>query len=428
MSTVAYNCPACGAPLTYGAEGGKLDCEACGNSFELEALEAMAPAESGGEVKFAAPESTFDAAESEQMQAYICKSCGAELLTENTTTATECPYCGSPTVLPDRIEGGVKPEKVVPFTVEKEAAQKQFDEYFKGKLLMPNIFLNTRNRISEMRRLFVPYWLFDCDARADIVYEAEKRRTERRGDWEIEHIRHYAVRRDAAMSFENIPVDSSEKLDNKITESIEPYDLSAAVPFQPAVQVGAMADPADVDAEACQERAVERVKTTISDAVRDTVVGYTNVYERSKNIQSEGGKVTPVLMPVWLITTEKENKTYTFAINGQTGRLTCDVPADKKKSALLLGGVFAGLFALIAVILALIDAMSGVALLCAGIASAVISFIVFSVFKGQLKQAARQNSAANYVKEGSFTMFRRYDRFLYETTNRRRIQTNNNKN
>ena len=66
-----------------------------------------------------------------------------------------------------------------------------------------------------------------------------------------------------------------------------------------------------------------------------------------------------MLMPVWLITTEKQSKTYTFAINGQTGKLTCDVPVDKKKALLWGGGVFAGLCGVIALALAL-----GIALVC----------------------------------------------------------------
>ena len=53
-----------------------------------------------------------------------------ELVTEGTTTATQCPYCGSPTILPDRIAGGIRPEMVVPFAITKEQAQKQFEEYF----------------------------------------------------------------------------------------------------------------------------------------------------------------------------------------------------------------------------------------------------------------------------------------------------------
>ena len=54
------------------------------------------------------------------------------------------------------------------------------------------------------------------------------------------------------MRFENIPVDGSVRLDNKITESLEPYDLQAAIPFQSAILAGAMADHADVDCDQCE--------------------------------------------------------------------------------------------------------------------------------------------------------------------------------
>ena len=422
MSTATYNCPCCGAPLAYSGESGKLECASCGNSYEPDAIQAMSAAESIDKLEFERCAETFDASEAAQMQAYVCKSCGAELMTEDTTTATECPYCGSPTILPERIAGGVKPEKVIPFKVTKEEAQKQFEEYFKGKRLLPNIFLNSRNRIAEMRKLYVPYWLFDCDAQADIVYDAEKRSTERRGDWEITRTKYYLVRRSGRMGFDSIPVDGSEKLDDRITESLEPYDLSAAVPFQPAVLAGAMADHADVDAASCERRAVERVETSVSQAMRDTVNGYSSVSERSRSIHSDNGTATPVLMPVWLITTQKEGKTYTFAINGQTGKLTCDVPADTKKSLLWGGGVFVGVLALAALILALADAIGSGTILIAVIAALIVALVVVGVLKGQLKQAAYESAASNYVRPGSFKLDVKTDHFLYERTERRKIE------
>lgn len=422
MSTATYTCPCCGAPLAYSGESGKLECASCGNSYEPDAIQAMSAAESIDKLEFERCAEAFDASEAAQMQAYICKSCGAELMTEDTTTATECPYCGSPTILPERIAGGVKPEKVIPFKVTKEDAQKQFEAYFKGKRLLPNVFLNSRNRIAEMRKLYVPYWLFDCDAQADIVYDAEKRSTERKGDWEITRTKYYLVRRSGRMGFDSIPVDGSEKLDDRITESLEPYDLSAAVPFQPAVLAGAMADHADVDADACEKRAVERVETSVSQAMRDSVTGYSSVSERSRSIHSENGTATPVLMPVWLITTEKEGKTYTFAINGQTGKLTCDVPADTKKSLLWGGGVFAGVLALAALILALADAIGSGTILIAVIAALIVALVVVGVLKGQLKQAAYESAASNYVRPGSFKLDVKTDHFLYERTERRKIE------
>ena len=423
MSTASYNCPCCGAPLAFSGESGKLECASCGNKFDVEAMEMLKPSESGEQITFARTAGHFESGEA-GVQAYICKNCGAELMTEDTTTATECPYCGSPTILPDRIDGGVKPEKAIPFTVTKEQAQKQFQDYFQGKKLLPNVFLSGRNRISEMRRLFVPYWLFACDARADMVYDAKKVRTERRGEWEITRTAHYAVRRRGAMRFENIPVDGSVKLDDKLTESLEPYDLTAAIPFRSAVLAGAMADHADADSDQCEKRAVERVEHSVEQAMRDTVKNYTSVTERSRSIHTENGNATPALMPVWLITTEKEGKTYTFAINGQTGKLTCDVPADKKKSLRWGGGVFAGVLGIAALILAIAQAMSGGAMLLAAVFALVIALVVLGVLKGQLKQAKQQRAADNYLRRDSFHLDVDFDHFLYENTTRRKIENN----
>ena len=422
MSIVSYICPCCGAPLSFSGASGKLECAACSNSYETEAIEAMNPVLSSDAPSFELPKETFDDQSAAGVQAYLCEGCGAELMTEGTTTATECPYCGSPAILPDRIEGGAKPEKVIPFAVTKEQAQQQFEEYFKGKRLLPNVFQDSRNRITEMRRLYVPYWLFDCEADANIVYDAEKEHTRREGDWEITRTEHYVVRRKGGMAFEHIPVDGSEKLDNKITESLEPYDLSAAVDFTPSVLAGAMADHADVNAAECEGRAMERVENSVSQALRATVNGYSRVSERSRNIHTEGGKVTPVLMPVWLITTEKEGTTYTFAINGQTGKLTCDVPADKKKSLLWGGGVFAGVFGLAALALWLLEYLGSGTLLIAAVIALIAAFATVGSLTAQLKQAVHRNAAADYVRKGSFNLDVSYDRFLYETTKKRRIE------
>ena len=298
---------------------------------------------------------------------------------------------------------------------------------FKGKKLLPNVFLNSRNRISEMRRLYVPYWLFSCDACADMVYDAEKVCTEQKGEWEITRTKHYLVRRRGGMRFENIPVDGSVKMDDKLTESLEPYDLSAAIPFQSAVLAGAMADHADADCDACEKRAVERVERSVEQTMLDTVRDYDTVNERSRRIVTERGSATPALLPVWLMTTVKEGKTYTFAVNGQTGKLTCDVPADKKKSLLWGGGVFAGVFGVAALILALMDALGSGSLLICAVVAAIIALAVVGALKGQLKQAAQQSAAGGYVREGSFRLDVNADHFLYESTTKRKIENNTQK-
>lgn len=125
MSTKAYNCPACGAPLAFNAQSGKMECASCGNAFDTEAMEVLSTAENREKISFENAAQNFEENES-GVQAYACKNCGAELMTEDTTTAACCPYCGSPTVLPDRLAGGVKPEWIVPFKITCAQAQQQF--------------------------------------------------------------------------------------------------------------------------------------------------------------------------------------------------------------------------------------------------------------------------------------------------------------
>ena len=343
MSIVNYKCPCCGGPLAFSGASGKLECAACGNSFDTEALEVMNVQPEAGRVEFDMEAEVFGAGDG--MAACACKNCGAELVMDGTTAATECPYCGSPIVLSGRLEGGVKPEKVVPFVVTKEQAKKQFEDYFQGKRMLPNVFKSSANHIAEMRRIFIPYWLFDCEAEASAVYDAEKTTTSREDGYEVTRTRHYLLRREGDMSFRNIPVDGSTKLDEKIAESLEPFDLTKAVPFTPAVLAGAMADSADIEAEACKSRAVARVERSVENALSASVSGYSNLRARQKRVSSKGGKATPVLLPVWVITTDKDGKTYTFAINGQTGELTCDVPYDKRQATKWGVGVFAAVFA-----------------------------------------------------------------------------------
>ena len=423
MATVAYQCPNCASPLIYDGTSGKMVCTACDSQFDQETIELHNAPADGGTVDFIVPTEGYTAGDTAQLQAYHCKTCGAELITERTTTATECPYCGSPTILPDRIDGGIRPEMVVPFVITKEQAQQAFEDYFKGKKLLPNIFKKD-NQIAEMRKLFVPYWLFDCDAQGDVIYDAEKRHTRREGEYEVTTVERYVIRRAGSMHFENIPVDGSVKLDDKITESLEPYDLTKAVPFQPTVLSGAMADHADVDADACEKRAVERVESSMINTLRNTVQGYNSVTVRSKNIPASGGKVTPVLLPVWLITTKKDDKVYTFAINGQTGELTCDVPTDKGKAFLWGAGAFAGVFGLAALVLHLLKMLESGTLLMAAIAALFAALIVVFTLIGQLKQAASQTSAAGYSQDGC-QLHVQYDRFLYANTTRRKIETQN---
>ena len=101
--------------------------------------------------------------DADAMRAYSCPSCGAELICDETTAATSCPYCGNPTVVPGKFAGALKPEYVLPFKLAKEDAVKALKAHYKGKPFLPKAF-SAENHVQEIKGVYVPFWMFDGEA------------------------------------------------------------------------------------------------------------------------------------------------------------------------------------------------------------------------------------------------------------------------
>ena len=114
-----------------------------------------------------------------------------------------------------------------------------------------------------------------------------------------------------------------------LMESIEPFDFQEAVDFQTAYLAGYLADKYDVSEQESVQRANARIKASTEDSFRETIHGYESVLVENSNIRLLGGKAKYALYPVWILNTSWRGKNYTFAMNGQTGRMVGDLPVDK---------------------------------------------------------------------------------------------------
>ncbi len=364
-----YQCPACTGPLHYEGSTGKLECEYCGSSYEVSEIEALyagklknaeenaAKAEEKAEKAQASDEEwDYDAAgadwgaEGKDMRAYSCPSCGAELICDATTAATSCPYCGNPTVVPGQFSGTMKPDYVIPFKLNKDAAMEALREYYRGKKLLPKTF-SAGNHIEEIKGVYVPFWLFDGRANADISYDATRVHSHTAGNERITVTEHYMVRRAGTVGFERIPVDASSKMPDAHMDAVEPFDYSELKPFSTAYMPGYMADKYDVSAKDSSARADERAANTAVNIMDSTVQGYTGYVPVSKDVRLSRGAVKYALMPVWMLTTKWNGKDFLFAMNGQTGRLIGDLPISKGKFLAWFAGIALPLMAFMTLLL-----------------------------------------------------------------------------
>ncbi len=325
-----YKCPACGGKAEFDSVSQMMKCPFCDTTFDVSAMEEMdqvldRPAQ---ELQWESDQEQWSREEAEQLQVFVCNSCGGELVTDQNTAATHCPYCDNPVVLAGRLSGDLKPDLVIPFKLDKEAAKEALRKHCSGKRLLPKSF-RSENRLEEIKGVYVPFWLFDADVEAKLQYKATKVRTWSDARYIYTETSHYNVVREGTLAFEKVPVDGSSQMPDDMMESIEPFDAGQAVDFQTAYLSGYLADRYDIGAEQSAKRANDRIKQSTENTFRDTVVGYSGVQTTRSDIHTDNGKAKYALYPVWMLTTQWQGKKYTFAMNGQTGKFIGDLPMDK---------------------------------------------------------------------------------------------------
>ena len=216
-----------------------------------------------------------------------------------------------------------------------------------GKASEPDepVVFRSQNHIDEIKGVYVPFWLFDSDADAQLRFTATRTRCWSDSKYDYIETNYYSVRRDGTLGFDAVPVDGSSKIEDDLMESIEPFAMQDAIPFQTAYLAGYVADKYDVNAEDSIERANKRIRRSTEETFQQTVTGYDSVKVENSSIQLHGGKAKYALFPVWLLSTSWRGENYLFAMNGQSGKFVGDLPVDKGAARKWMLGLTAALSA-----------------------------------------------------------------------------------
>jgi len=348
-----FKCPCCDGAIEFDSSLQKMKCPFCDTEFEMETLQAY-DAELNSQPQEDMSWNTdanteWQEGETENLRIYTCQTCGGEVVADETTAASECPFCGNPVIMTGQFAGSLKPDLVIPFKVDKKAAIAALQNHYKGKPLLPKVFKD-QNHIKEVKGLYVPVWLFDTAADAHVRYRASRIRSWSDSQYQYTETSYYSVTRAGGIAFENVPVDGSTKMDDALMESIEPYDFSKLTDFDTAYLSGYFADKYDVPSETGHDRVRQRVSSTMDSMVAPTLVGYATAIPTARNVAVTHGKARYVLLPVWMLYTKYEGKDYIFAMNGQTGKMTGTFPICAKRSWAWFGGIAGAVAALAGVI------------------------------------------------------------------------------
>lgn len=320
-------CPACGAPLRFDPESGKSVCDWCGESYEIPTSTDTDLGE-GGAQNEAAPDETAE------LPVYNCLSCGAEIIANAVSASITCPYCGNNIVMTEKVTGGLRPDAVIPFKIDKKELPAAVTRFYSDKKLLPRGFFS-ESSIVNLCGVYVPFWLYNCTLSGSAYYEGRSDSSSRQGDYIVTESRYYNVVRDVSMHFDDIPVDGSARLDDALMDSLEPFDVSQAVPFRLSYLSGFYAERFDKTSDEVRDRAEYRMRTSaLSIADANARAGYTSVTRKDDDLAPSDVETKYMLLPVYTFDVKYGDKLYSFAMNGQTGKVVGELPIDKGVTAL----------------------------------------------------------------------------------------------
>ncbi len=332
-----YRCPNCNGELRFDPKKQGFGCEYCMSFFTPEECKAANERMDSYEKEIAAKKEEFE----EKTQFYSCPSCGAELITDLHTSATECYYCHNPVVLQGRLSGRFRPSKVIPFKINREGAHDIFKAWCKKRWFLPKTF-KSESQLLHMQGVYVPFWVANCDLHGEMRAVCKKIRSWSTGNYRYTETKEYDVYRDADIQFIGIPADGASKIEDALMEAIEPFDYNAAEDFEMSYLSGFLSDKYDVNKANVFPRIKNRAVNGSDQLLRASMTGYSSVRVTRSDMHILGTTWQYMLLPVWFMTYEYKGKRYSFAINGQTGKQAGTPPINIGKLLAFCGAIILG--------------------------------------------------------------------------------------
>ena len=314
-----YECPNCAGNLKFDIARQQLYCEYCGTQMDPYSFEKERDAEESK-------------AKSERYEVTIfaCPQCGGELISEDTTAATFCSFCGASTILDSRISRKKRPGCIIPFTRTKEDCRNAYKKMLRRAVFAPKE-LKDEGQIEKFRGIYMPYWVYSFERSGLMSFPGKT--TCRSGDYLITD--HYELNCQAQEDYRGLAYDASAAFSDSLSGAIAPFDMEQRKAFTPSFLSGFYADTSDIKEHVYQREAEDLVVQDVARILeRDPICRRYNAgAESSFEWALKPAKQTAELamLPVWFLSYRSGDRVSYAVVNGQTGKAAADLPVDIKK-------------------------------------------------------------------------------------------------
>src|SRR5262249_50476243 len=343
-----FPCQNCGAKLTYDAGAQAMKCPYCGTQQAVSQKGPGGPP-AGREIPIEEGMRMAARGFGTPVTQVTCNDCGASVNVTPGEQTAKCAFCGSQQVLAQEAPGtAIRPESLVPFKIDKAAANKKFEEWLSGLWFRPSD-LKKMAKLQEMGGVYIPFWTFDAWVRSDwtadagyYYYETEyytdengnqARRQVQRTRWEPAA----GWRQDF---FDDTLVCASKGLPKELVAKFQTFNTQQLTPYQPQFLAGWRAESYAIDLMPAWGTAQNNMTDVQQGRCGRDVPGDTH---RNLSVHNHFSHVTfkHVLLPIWIAAYRYNDKPFQFLVNGQTGEVVGKAPWSWVKIVLFILAILA---------------------------------------------------------------------------------------
>ncbi len=342
FKSINFTCKNCGAPLRFSPIDNSLKCEFCQSS---ESIDSSIKDIKEYDLNEALRELNQHH-EKEITKEVKCSKCSATFTMNPYSFSSNCPYCGTPAII-DFVKD-ITPQSLLPFQLSQKEAKKAFKKWVGSLWFAPSKLTKFLSDNEKLKGYYLPYWTYDAKTvsdyngqRGDVYYVTVERTVivdgrEVRQSVQEPRVQWTPVSGRVYNEFDDITIGASKTISYAILDNLSPWYTEKLVPFNEKYLAGFTSEEYTIGLDNGFELAKVKMNSVIRQTVRHDIGGdqqqisslRTNYHDTSyKN----------VLFPIWTAQFKWKDKTYNYAINAQTGKVSGERPYSWLKIALVAG-------------------------------------------------------------------------------------------
>lgn len=261
-------------------------------------------------------------------RAYKCKACGAMVTYNRYDIATNCQYCNNSSLLELKDLPGLRPEKIIPFKIDKKQAKQEFKTRTLKRKFLPNQFKKNLPN-ANISATYMSAFSFDCFVNATYSGRQSFSKTVRDSNGRSRTVTEYRYfSGKIERQFNDLLVESSDKINQEEINNILPYDFSECYDYEDDFIKGYNVGYYNQDVGQAEIVAKDEMVKILEREIRNkySSVDYVNIKPTYSNVV-----YNYTLVPAYFVNFKYKDKPYINMMNGQTGKLTGKVPRSVAK-------------------------------------------------------------------------------------------------